>query len=569
MNRHRIHARRIVADSPSDHLEDVCENPTDSLNIFAATNRCATEIHSDIPRPVHNEPPTSYAVRLAERFSSLSSTKQRSKCGQFFTPIEVARFMASIARPDHAIRKALDPGAGTGVLSCALCEYALRKGEEFCLDAFELDPELAIYCEHALHHAKKWLVARGVKMSYKVHVADFVLECARFLSPGLFDRDIQGAFDTVISNPPYFKLSKTDPRSIAASPVIHGQPNIYAIFMAISASLLSEGGVMVTITPRSFATGDYFSRCRQYLFSKVVPEAVHLFDSRKEAFKSDAVLQENVIIRARKTKPRSAATVQVSTSKGPQDINRDSKRVVGLASIVELNSPKAVFHIPAEDSDEAILHFVRRWPNTLHALGMEVSTGPVVAFRARRFLLENPNRHMSSVPLLWLQNVRRLTIQWPLQKRGKPQYILESSSSRYLLVRNQTYVVLRRFSAKEDERRLVAAPLLLGTLPGDTIGLENHLNYIHRPHGRIQQEEAIGLAALLGSSLLDRYFRISNGNTQVNATELRTLPLPPHDTLTRIGRVVRKQLGLPFDVDAVCDELLGVPRRLRNLAKAG
>lgn len=455
------------------------------------------------------------------------------------------------------------------MLSCALCECALKEGEELHLDAFELDPVLAIYCEHALRHARHWLLVRGIKLSFKVHVADFVLEHAGSLAPGLFDGDTGRAYDVVISNPPYFKLAKTDSRSVAASPVIHGQPNIYAIFMAVSASVLSEGGVMVTITPRSFATGDYFSRCRQYLFSRVVPEAVHLFDSRKEAFKSDTVLQENVIIRARKTTPRPAATVRVSTSRGPQDIVSKATRAVSLASIIEFNSPKVIFHIPANDCDEAIIRFVRRWPSTIHTLGMEVSTGPVVAFRARRFLLESPSGHSGSAPLLWLQNVRPLSIQWPLEKRGKPQYMIDSSSADHLLLPNQTYVVLRRFSAKEEARRLVAAPLLRGALPGPNVGLENHLNYIHRPHGHISEEQAIGLAALLGSSLLDRYFRISNGNTQVNATELRALPLPSEEILTKLGRAVRRQLGLPLDVDALCEELLEVSKRLRRFAKAG
>jgi len=412
------------------------------------------------------------------------------------------------------------------------------------------------------------LLARGIKLSFKVHVADFVLEHARFLAPGLFDQNAANDYDVIISNPPYFKLSKNDSRSVAASAVIHGQPNIYAIFMALSASLLSDHGVMVTITPRSFAAGDYFRRCRQYLFSRVVPEVVHLFHSRKAAFKSAAVLQENVIIRARKTKPRPTATVRVSASEGPLDIDSKSARAVGLTSIIDLGSPRVIFHIPAGDSDEAIVRFVRRWTNTLHSLGMEVSTGPVVGFRAHGFLLESPNG-TPFAPLLWLQNVKHLSIQWPLGKRGKFQYMVDSSDSNYLLLPNQTYVVLRRFSAKEEERRLVAAPLLGGTLPGYKVGLENHLNYIHRPQGYIPNEQAIGLAALLGTSLLDRYFRISNGNTQVNATELRALPLPTEESLTLLGRAVKTQLGLPLDIDVLCEELLEVPRRLRRFRKAG
>jgi adenine-specific DNA-methyltransferase len=49
-------------------------------------------------------------------------------------------------------------------------------------------------------------------------------------------------------------------------------------------------------------------------------------------------------------------------------------------------------------------------------------------------------------------------------------------------------------------------------------------------------DESRGLAALLNSSLIDRYFRIINGNTQINAVELRSLPLPELEVIQDIGR---------------------------------
>ena len=66
--------------------------------------------------------------------------------------------------------------------------------------------------------------------------------------------------------------------------------------------------------------------------------------------------------------------------------------------------------------------------------------------------------------------------------------------------------------------------------------------------GKLAYEEAIGIAAFLNSTLVDRYFRITNGNTQINATELRKLPLPPLEQLIRIGQQVETlQVEQDFD----------------------
>jgi adenine-specific DNA-methyltransferase len=78
------------------------------------------------------------------------------------------------------------------------------------------------------------------------------------------------------------------------------------------------------------------------------------------------------------------------------------------------------------------------------------------------------------------------------------------------------------------------------------LGIENHLNYIYRPGSELDEEEAFGLAALLNSKLLDTYFRVSSGNTQVSATEIRAMPLPSRDKIVSIGRHAR---GLNGDLE--------------------
>lgn len=73
-------------------------------------------------------------------------------------------------------------------------------------------------------------------------------------------------YDVIISNPPYKKIAKAEPESVVMDSVVHGQPNIYFLFMAMSVKLLKPNGEMIFITPRSFTSGLYFRKFREYFF---------------------------------------------------------------------------------------------------------------------------------------------------------------------------------------------------------------------------------------------------------------------------------------------------------------
>src|SRR5258706_9461041 len=181
---------------------------------------------------------------------------------------------------------------------------------------------------------------------------------------------------------------------------------------------------------------------------------------------------------------------------------------------------------------------------------MEVSTGPVVPFRAAQFVSSSGNVPETHVPLLWMQNIRPMQINWPLPRKN--QYIAQEDAKK-LLLPNRNYVVLRRFSAKEERQRLTAAPYL-AEINTNWIGLENHLNYIYRPKGMLSVEEARGLAALLNSELMDTYFRISSGNTQVSATELRAMPLPSLEAICEMGRRATSEIN----INILVNDVLGI-----------
>lgn len=493
--------------------------------------------------PLENERPTSYADRIGQLFISTIPKEQRDILGQYFTPVTIADFMSSLIYDRNMkIIDILDPGAGFGILSCSIIERMANlqnKPEKIRLVSYECDKKFLPLLKKSLEYTRFWLEDYNMNFKYKVINDDFILNNASVLDKvRTFSGTQKKRFDIIISNPPYFKISKSDPRAKISSSVIYGQPNIYALFMAVSASLLKTSGELIFITPRSFAAGSYFKLFRERFFSLVRPTYIHLFESREDTFDRDSILQENIIIKAVREndwpKNQNSYYVNISSSNGLNDLNNDTYRQVPLNEIIDMESKNKFLHIPLSEKDDNIIQLVNSWKGNLYDYGMEISTGPVVPFRVKELISDSGNIDTTHAPLIWMQNINEMSIEWPISMK-KPQYIIINSNSKKILVENKNYILMRRFSPKEDYKRLKTTPYIAGKIKSKFLGLENHLNYIYRPRGDLTKEEIYGLSAILNCKIIDNYIRTFNGNTEISATELRSIPLPPMVIIKEIG----------------------------------
>ena len=520
------------------------------------------------PVPQRDERPTIFADRVGEWYVAQRSERHRKEHGLFLTPVDAAHFMAGwINVKGHALR-VLDPAAGAGVLCCAVVERLVendQKPERIQLVAYEVDQDLIPLLMRVLGHLEKWCRAHQVVLAVRIEATDFVvanagaLQAPLDLVPSITECDL---FDVVISNPPYFKIGKNDFRSIAASCVVDGQPNIYALFMAVGAGLLRQHGDFIFITPRSFASGRYFRRFRKVFFGMIRPMRVHVFESRRDAFSRDEVLQENVILHGIRHdgwhRCEGNESVAISSSIGVRDMSTARSREIETPTVIDYNSAEIVLRLATSADAEAAIAHVDSWTNSLQGLGVRISTGPVVPFRATQLIARVGDVPTSHVPLLWMSHVQSMRTTWPLDNH-KPEYIARCGAGA-LIVSNKNYVLIRRFSAKEQTRRLTAAPYLAAEFAVPEVGIENHLNYIHRPGGTLSEDEAWGLAALFNSRLLDTYFRTVNGNTQVSATELRAMPLPERNVIVGLGQRVKCLADPTIGLDKLAMELANGPR---------
>jgi adenine-specific DNA-methyltransferase len=110
-----------------------------------------------------------------------------------------------------------------------------------------------------------------------------------------------------------------------------------------------------------------------------------------------------------------------------------------------------------------------------------------------------------------------------------------------LLVPKGTYVLVKRFTAKEEDRRVVAAVYDPNWIHAEQVGFENHTNYYHRRGAGMPMQLAKGLTAFLNSTMVDMFFRQFNGHTQVNATDLRNLKYPTTEQLEAMGTQIGEE----------------------------
>jgi len=456
------------------------------------------------------------------------SQKRKSELGQFMTPATVARFMASLFSPS-TLKTAwlLDSGAGMGALSAAALDR-FAGGFPFQhvqVVVYEIDPKLRELLAQTL---AKYQGRFNIDIS--VRRGDFIEEAVNMIFQG------EERFTHAILNPPYKKIHSASRHRFLLRRVGIETVNLYSAFVALTIELMRPGGQVVAIMPRSFCNGPYYRPFRELILAKTAIKQIHLFAARNRAFRDDDVLQENIIILLERDAIQGNVTVSTSTDDSFTDI---ASHVYPFERIVFSDDPERFIHIPTSP-ERNNLETSPAIRCSLSNLGLEVSTGPVVDFRLKPHLRQMPER--GTVPLLYPGNFKGQSIDWPNPGAKKPNAILWNAETEKWLYPNGCYVVVRRFSSKEEKRRVMASVVCPDAFNGSRmLGFENHLNVFHIGKQGIPEDLGRGLAVFLNSTAVDEQFRVFSGHTQVNATDLRLLKYPSREVLTRIGTWAKAQ----------------------------
>ncbi len=472
---------------------------------------------------------------------TLDPDRQRAHA-QYFTPAPVAHLMAGMLSARSGGYRLLDPGAGIGVLAAHAVAHLVDRSntlDSLHVTAYEIDAALVVRLRAVLERCAAFAAERRVMLTFDIRTQDFLADaCALVGAP----RD---RYDGVILNPPYGKINTESEARKQARMLGAEVPNVYAAFWTAAVRMAKTRADVVAITPRSFCNGTYFTGFRRFLLGAGALRRLHVFDARDEAFSDHSVLQENLItVLTVGAKPD---TVVVTAQSVPGATMRE--RTVPYARVVQPNDTDRFIHVVPDANADLAASFMARMVCTLDDLGIAVSTGPVVDFRATDLLRAEPTR--DTIALLYPAHLRAGRVVWSPKNGKKPMSIEEAgAAAKRLLVADGRYVLVKRFTAKEERRRVVAALYEGDTSSGHGVAIENHLNYLHQ-HGRpLDDNFATGLVIYLNSSHVDDYLRQFSGHTQVNAGDLRSIRYPPASTLARIGAVAdRARLAEPTYYD--------------------
>lgn len=328
-------------------------------------------------------------------------------------------------------------------------------------------------------------------------------------------------FDIVVTNPPYQQLNSSSAEWKFLRSLGIKVSNAYAAFLWLCTDLLADDGTLIALVPRSFFNGKQFEALRRHIFNRTSLTRVHTFESRSAVFKRDDVLQETVIVEIRKS-IHSPPTIRLSSSSGP-DVSDDQGRLLPTDQVLWPNEYGRVIAVPTQTDppDRS------SWPLLPKAFPtLSIATGSVVDFRFPHAIRPHGQATDGFVPLIDA-NFGHLRIRD--SSRRPPREITVSDETQRHIFPPGNYVVLRRFSPKEQRPRLRLQVIRESDCSTEGVAFENHVNVLHSMKRGLTDETLEGLLPFLQSEDANLQFQAISGSTQVNVSDLKLLRVPPRD----------------------------------------
>lgn len=494
------------------------------------------------------EPETAaYAIGLI--YTGMLSPSYRSSFGVYYTPPELVERLidqATEAGTDWTTCRVLDPACGGGAFLAPIARRMVAELPEVTpailvkniagrLKGFEVDPFAAWLSQVTLDAVMLDVCRRaGTGLPQVVKVCD-----------SLKRNPPRDRFDLVIGNPPYGRVRLEPEERARFRRSLFGHANLYGLFTDLALRHAKPGGVIAFVTPTSFLAGEYFKKLRGLLGRYAPPVTIDFVATRKGVFED--VLQETVLATYRQRTPMLPAQVREAQPRAGESL-----QIVDAGQFCVPTDPSGPWLMPRTPAQAELIIRLHSMQHRLADWGYGVSTGPLVWNRYKDQLCSTSGAHR--FPLIWAEAVTsegKFTFR--AEKKNHEPFFQVRDGDDWLVTRERC-VLLQRTTAKEQNRRLIAAALPASFLTTHkAVVIENHLNMV-RPIVRKPFVTPATVAAFLNSAAADRAFRCVSGSVAVSAYELEALPLPDPSELTELAELVRRRAGRSM-IETVCANL--------------
>ncbi len=488
--------------------------------------------------------------QLGTVYTALLPEDIRTAGGVFYTPpglVDRLLDMAEEAGIDWRLHTILDPACGGGAFLAPIClrmlgELKDKKPEQILkhiqthVQGWEIDAFSAWMTQVFVEVALKEVIAKTDSKSFNplVKVQNSLLVEIQRIEP----------FDLVIGNPPYGKIKQTPALKQRFSESLHGHPNLYGVFTQLAIELCRPSGVIAFVTPTSWLSGEYFKKLREFVRSACRPVEVNFVVSRKGVF--DDALQEIMLYTLKKTlKNVPEIAVQEIDVRSTTEF-----RVRPMGKYPLAKDHMAPWILPRHYEERGVVAALSHFSTTLKDLGYQVSTGPLVWNRHKQQFTDHASLH--SLPVVWAESITpegKFVLK--AEKNNHRPYFKPSTNDAWLVTRRPC-ILLQRTTAKEQEKRLMAAQLPKKLYKNGVV-IENHLNMII-PINDVPTISLEILAALLNSRGANQAFKCISGSVAVSAYELESMPLPARDNISYIQTLIDRRAS-PEEIDNACTQL--------------
>jgi Eco57I restriction-modification methylase len=340
--------------------------------------------------------------------------------------------------------------------------------------------------------------------------------------------DENGAFDLIIGNPPYGKVTLPAAERARFKASLFGHANLYGLFTDLAVRLARPGGLIGYLTPTSFLGGEYFKNLRNLLSTQAAVQRLDFIGDRDGVF--DGVLQETMLAVFEKRASGKATLVHLNLLHAGSPSEQLTIEPIGRVALNNGNG--GPWLLPRSPEQNGLIQKLNVMPHRLADYGFEVATGQLVWNRHKDQLRKAAEK--DCYPIIWAEAVNADgKFHFQAARRSHLPH-LRIKPRQDFLINREPCILVQRTTAKEQKRRIISAVIpnsFVLEYPGFVV--ENHLNMVHS----VQKKPRVALrtlSTLLNSATLDNAFRCINGSVAVSAYELNSLPLPNPDQMRRL-----------------------------------